>query len=182
MKKRLILTAEIFFSVLFLAVAIAFAAEPGSTDDPLVAKSYVDDKINQVLKAVNVNNSTGSTSAVNENEIVNKILDELEPLLSSLPGDETGGSVAVATYVPVYAAVGQTVLGGEGTEMILRSGKADVYVKAEAGIVNVTTGQELKNGAKAPLNNMLIIPRGDGRGVKVTENAWFIIKGAYEIS
>ncbi|MBQ9604781.1 MAG: hypothetical protein IJR45_05125, partial [Firmicutes bacterium] len=92
MKRKFIAGLEIFFATAaVLATVTAFGAA-GSEDDPLVSKSYVDDKINQVLEVVN----GGSVS-----------LD--------------GAAAAGASYTPVYASVGQIVLGGEGTEIILRS-------------------------------------------------------------
>lgn len=179
MKKKLI--SVIGAGCLCIAVAFTvFAAQAGSSEDPLVSKSYVDDKISQVLQVLNGsgNTNTSSVSDAEREKLKSEILQELEPLIGT---DVTGGSVEVSNYVPVYAAVGQIVLGGEGTEMILRSGKADVYITGVAGIVNATTGNELVNGNKAALNNIMIIPRNDGRGFKVTESAWFLIKGEYEI-
>jgi hypothetical protein len=154
MKKKLLIGFEIFIAtVAVAAVATAFGAA-GSEDDPLVSKSYVDDKITQVLEIVN----GGSVST-----------------------DGTVTSTAGTSYTPVYASVGQIVLGGEGTEIILRSGKGDIYITGADGIVDSTTGANLKNGDKATTNHMMIVPRNDGRGVKVTEAAWFLIKGDYTI-
>ena len=152
MKRKFIAGLEIFFATAaVLATVTAFGAA-GSEDDPLVSKSYVDDKINQVLEVVN----GGSVS-----------LD--------------GAAAAGASYTPVYASVGQIVLGGEGTEIILRSGKGNIYITGVDGLVDSTTGQNLTNGDVATPNHMMIVPRNDGRGVKVTEAAWFLIKGDYTI-
>lgn len=153
MKKKLIAGIEVFFATAaVLATVTAFGAA-GTQDDPLVSKSYVDDKINQVLEIVN----GGSVAQ--------------------------GGTAAVSgiSYTPVYASVGQVVIGGEGTEIILRSGKGNIYITGADGIVDSTTGQNLTNGDTAALNHMMIVPRADGRGVKVTEAAWFLIKGDYTI-
>ena len=38
-----------------------------------------------------------------------------------------------------------------------------------------------RNGNTIENNNLLIVPRDDGRGVKTTEDSWFIIKGEYKI-
>lgn len=164
------------------AVVSAFAAQAGSSDDPLASKSYVDGRISEVLSVLNANQSSqnqdsvgGAASDADKEKLKAEIISELSKEGS---GALTAGG---ESYAPVYASVGQIVLGGEGTEMILRSGKADVYITGVAGIVNATTGSELTNGSKAALNNIMIIPRGDGRGFKVTENAWFLIKGDYEI-
>lgn len=187
MKKKLITVLICVVACVALALTV-FAAQAGSADDPLVSKSYVDDKISQVLQVLN-NSSDSSTSNAQTNTTISQ--EEREKLKAEIIAelgvsneeDLTGGSVPVEnnSYVPVYAEVGQIILGGEGTEMILRSGKAEVYITGVAGIVNATTGKEMTNGSKASWNNIMIIPRNDGRGFKVTEAAWFLVKGDYEI-
>ena len=124
-----------------------YGADAGSESDPLVSKSYVDDKIEQVMSLIG-----------------------------------SGGSTSTAiTFTPVSVAVGKTIIGGEGTEMILRAGKAGVVLSGSEGITDATTGQTLYNGHSASLNHLNIIPRADGRGFKVTEAAWFLVKRSYTI-
>ena len=147
MKRFLVGFISVMASIV-LVMGTVFAADAGSEADPLVSKSYVDDKINQVMNMVGSDSSSVSV----------------------------GGS-----YVPVSVGVGKTIIGGEGTEMILRAGKGDIVISGKEGIVDATTGQALYNGHKAALNHIMIIPRNDGRGVKVTEAAWFLVKGSYNI-
>ena len=124
-----------------------YGADAGSESDPLVSKSYVDDKIEQVMSLIG-----------------------------------SGGSTSTAiTFTPVSVAVGKTIIGGEGTEMILRAGKAGVVLSGSEGITDATTGQTLYNGHSSSHNHLNIIPRADGRGFKVTEAAWFLVKGSYTI-
>ncbi|MGN1318349.1 MAG: hypothetical protein ACI4VF_04980 [Lachnospirales bacterium] len=151
MKKRFLVGLEIFVATIAVIGATVFAASAGSESDPLVSKSYVDDKINQVISMIN----TGTSTAV---------------------VDSVGSS-----YEPVYASVGQTVIGGEGTEIILRAGQGTVVISGADGIVDATTGQNLTSGKAASKNHIMIVPRNDGRGIKVTEAAWFLIKGEYSI-
>ncbi len=153
MKSKLIAGIEIFVVTAAVFAGVTAFGAAGTQDDPLVSKSYVDDKINQVLEIVN----GGSVSV--------------------------DGTIAPAggSYQPVYASVGQVVLGGEGTEMILRSGKANIYIEGVDGLVDATTGKNLTTGDVATSNHIMIVPRDDGRGVKVTEAAWFLIKGDYTI-
>ena len=153
MKSKLIAGIEIFVVTAAVFAGVTAFGAAGTQDDPLVSKSYVDDKINQVLEIVN----GGSVSV--------------------------DGTIAPAggSYQPVYASVGQVVLGGEGTEMILRSGKANIYIEGVDGHVDATTGKNLTTGDVAASNHIMIVPRDDGRGVKVTEAAWFLIKGDYTI-
>lgn len=188
MKKKLIIVLISAITCIALAITV-YAAQAGSADDPLVSKSYVDDKINQVLQVLNSNASNANnannannnaTSPTLSQEEKNKLKAEIIAELG-VENEQSPSSVASEGYKPVFVKVGQTILGGEGTEMILRSGKATVYITGVAGIVNATTGKELVNGNKATWNNIMIIPRNDGRGFKVTEEAWFLVKGDYEI-
>lgn len=137
-----------------VVVGSVYAADAGSADDPLVSKSYVDDKIQQVL-------------------------DKLEALSSQQGGT---GTSAGAAFTPVEVKTGGTIIGGEGTEMILRAGNAKVVLNGNDTITDATTGQALTEGKELTLNHLTIIPRGDGRGYKVTHNAWFLVKGSYTIS
>ncbi|MDO4300671.1 MAG: hypothetical protein Q4D26_04670 [Clostridia bacterium] len=150
MKRFLIGLLSVIASVVMVMGSV-YAADAGSESDPLVSKSYVDDKIEQVLAKI---------------------------------GQSSSGSASVsagASFTPVSVAVGKTIIGGEGTEMILRAGKANVVLSGSEGITDATTGQALYNGHSAALNHLAIIPRDDGRGFKVTEAAWFLVKGSYTI-
>lgn len=185
MKRKIVVGLQICFATVLTLFATVFAATIGTEEDPLVAKSYVDDRFNQLVTLINsinggtpsadTNTNTNTNTAVDTEAIVNQVLEQLN--------DQTGGSVAVETpgYVPVSVAVGQTILGDEGTELILRAGKGNVYIEGVDGIVDATDGKNLKNGATATMNHIMIVPRNDGRGVKVTEAAWFLVKGGYTI-
>jgi hypothetical protein len=143
-----------------------------------VSKSYVDNKIEQVLTLIN-NNGTGTSASasVDEDAIADKVMQRISE------GELSGGTVAVATdaYTPVSVAVGQTIYGKEGTELILRAGKGKVVCNGVDGIADITTGSEMANGAPATKNHLMVVPRDDGRGLKITEAAWFLVKGDYEI-
>ena len=86
-----------------------------------------------------------------------------------------------SSYVPVSVPVGKVLYGAEGSEIILRSGKGTIYTAGVDGVVDATTGANLKTGATAVANHILIVPRADGRGVNVSEAAWFLVKGGYSI-
>ena len=131
-------------------------AEPGSSADPVVTRSYVDEKINELMTVFAPDKSA-----------------------------ETNNNLQVTqsdSYKPVRATKGQIIIGNEGSEIILRSGQAIGYCTGVDGVVNATKGTEVFNKDKIEKNNLLIIPRSDGRGVKITsDECWFIIKGGYEI-
>lgn len=77
---------------------------------------------------------------------------------------------------------GQKIIGREGTEFILRSGKAIAKVSDLGGISDVTDGVDLKEGENIPRNHQLIIPRDDGRGLVIIEDSTFVlVRGEYII-
>ncbi len=124
-------------------------------------KEYIDDAIlsamNEIANNIDIggNNSSDNTDLVIDNSSV---------------------------YVPVELQNGDILLGDEGTEIILRSGSAVSYVDSQDGIVNVSDGTEYMEGVSIPKNNMLIVPRNDGRGIRATNNStWLIVKGGYTI-
>lgn len=160
MKQKILVGIQIFLATFIVATGIAFAnSQAGSSEDPLVAKSYVDDKINQVLEVIN--STVGSENTSNSTS--------------------TNVQISGNSFKPVLVEVGQTIYGKEGTELILRSGKGNAVVPGAEGIANITNGLEVKDKNTINKNQLLIIPREDGRGIKVTEKAWFLVKGDYEI-
>ncbi len=151
MKNKLILT----FSIAVMMAVTVFAAEPGSGSDPVVSKSYVDGKITELLTALEaggtINVSSGSKADTSK-----------------------------LKYIPVHVGVGQKLIGGEGTELILRVGRSFAVVPTES-LIDITTGTELKDKGELKKNHVVIVPRNDGRGVRVVEDAWFLVKGDYTI-
>lgn len=143
-KKNLIVLAVALALVFTTAVVIGSGYEPGSAEDPIVTKSYVDDKI--------------------------------AGLLASLGGEEGGGS-----FTPVNIGPGKKMIGGEGTEIILRSGRARAVAKGTDGLSDVTIGSDIAGGKDVSKNHLLLIPRADGRGIEAVTDIWVMVKGVYTV-
>jgi len=186
--KRKTITAGIAVAVIAAACAAPhvstrlFAANtaPGTADDPLVSRSYVDEKINQVLAVISNggsgNGGNGNVSDAAKAEIVAEVMSQLEYYYAS-----RDGGAAAATFTPVLLKAGQTMVGGEGTEIIPRSGRSVAYSAVPDGVSDVTDGVDITNGNALKLNHMLVIARADGRGVRAVSDAWVLVKGAYTI-
>jgi len=99
----------------------------------------------------------------------------LEEMLEGLAASESAG------FSPVHVMMGHVLLGHEGTEVILRSGVAMANVPGADGLVDITAGEDLLHGAEILRNHMLIVPRQDGRGVWALSDAWFMVKGGFDI-
>lgn len=153
MKKRIIVICVIA-AVALGCIGLAFAAEPGSGDDPLISKSYIDDVL----------------------------LPNVYAYIDSVVGTNASAGVS-SSFEVVTAGAGKRVIGKAGTEMILRMGSGSIIASARGGLADATMGADLGNGADVPSNHLLIVPLDDGRGVQISSNsdAILMIKGGYTI-
>ncbi len=122
-----------------------------------------------------------------------KTIDSLNTAIFNLQNQVNNQSTAVgATFQVVHLTQGQSLIcnGGSSSavEIILRSGQA-VAVSQYAstgtyaqGLSDTTASVEIYNGQNLTVNHNVIVPRGDGRGVKVTSvDAYFLVRGEYDI-
>jgi len=159
-KKKLIgasLLGSVLFIGAFTQISTASFFEPGSKNDPMVTLSYVE-KNNEKLKYY----------------IDQKIVENL--------GGAPVAEQSQTSFVAIQLFRGQSLLGSEGTEVILRSGEAAAIGNASGdGVSNITHGKDLKTGDKIDKNHLLIIPRKDGRGIIAKTDTWVMVKGKYDI-
>lgn len=73
------------------------------------------------------------------------------------------------------------LVGEGGTEIALRAGQATAIASAMGGLLDVTEGVDLAQGAAIKANHLLVVPRTDGRGVTAKTDAIFMVKGVYAI-
>ncbi|NLB24258.1 MAG: hypothetical protein GX828_02285 [Clostridiales bacterium] len=76
---------------------------------------------------------------------------------------------------------GQTLIGKEGTEIIIRSGEITAIDNGANGVSDITQGTDLMTGTKCKANHFLIIPRSDGRGIKALTESYVMIRGDYTL-
>ena len=129
MRKSIISITAIAAALLFGA-AVWAASVPGSEEDPVVSKSYVD---------------------------------------------------AQTSFSPIQVAAGQRLIGGEGAEIILRSGEAAAIDNGENGVSDLTSGTDLMSGSPVGVNHLILVPRDDGRGITALTDIWAMVRGDYEI-
>lgn len=159
-KFSILLVLLLIISVGFnIAAALSDGAEPGSEQDPLISKSYVDEIV------------------ANNTAEVAQLKQQMEELKNQ---QQSGGSEG---FVVLNMKTGQTLLPGGGTEIILRSGKA-AAVSGQNGdnLADVTAGKDLVKGAAVVINHLLISSRDDGRGLKATAECYLLVRGAYKIN
>ncbi|MDK2927907.1 MAG: hypothetical protein PWR31_1598 [Bacillota bacterium] len=99
------------------------------------------------------------------------------------PGSDADPLVA-KSYVDRLAVLqvlelesGQTVRAAAGTELILRAGRAAAVTSPQGGLADLTAGRDIQAGEAVPVNHLLLIPRGDGRGLKALTPAVILVRG-----
>lgn len=127
--------------------------QPGSVDDPLITKSYLEEQLRKLTgQPIRQQPGAGSGSSAAENVTVVK----LEP--------------------------GQILYAGAGTELIVRTGKTIAVSNDENGIPDVTAGKDIAAGTAVETNHLLLFPR-DGRGIKPDPKSkadiYVMVKGSY---
>ncbi|MDR6720270.1 hypothetical protein [Paenibacillus sp. 2003] len=154
----------------------AGTSQPGTADDPVVTKSYVDQ---QIQKALGGGTSTGSGNSSGNNNGSTGTGNSGGD--TSLPPLVSGASEAVEI---VTVKPGQQLIGKSGAEFIVRSGKAVIVSEGTNGVADLTDGIDLTNGQAAPTNHLLSFPR-DGRGITVLEGNKYsltvMVRGGYTL-
>ena len=157
MKKGKFIKFGIIFGLCLAAIG-GFAAfsEPGGTDDPVVTKSYIIDKVVPEIKAY-VDQQLGIAAS--------------DGTVTARP----------SSFVVVNVSAGQSVIGEAGTELILRMGKGTIIATQKGGLADTTAGYDLANGTEMPSNHLLIVPVADGRGYRATTDGIVMVKGGYTV-
>ncbi|MCZ8514860.1 hypothetical protein O9H85_21045 [Paenibacillus filicis] len=166
------------------------SSQPGSVDDPVITKSYFDQNIKQ-----KVADELGKQS-ITEDKVKQLIAAELAkqpsgggtPSSSGSSGNtgtsspSTTPAVSPSNLTILKLEQGQTLYGGQGTEFIVRTGKAQVFSTDDNGVADVTSGKDIAAGQTAELNHLLIVPR-EGRGLKPVakqkDDIYIMVRGNY---
>lgn len=183
----------------------AESVQPGSAEDPLVTKSYLEEQLRkwtggqvQTPPAAGSGSTAGSESSVSSDTVkaivqeeLNKAKQEWQAQLDALQGKgtTTGPSQSspsldleeAVTLTVLKLEPGQILYGGVGTELIVRSGKT-IAVSNSDGIPDVTAGVDVVSGTAVENNHLLVIPR-EGRGIKAasdnTGEIYVMVRGIY---
>lgn len=153
MKKKIttilcVLAVTIMIGISNIGALSARELQPGSSEDPVVTKGYVD----KLIRDLQINgNANGSVSGTGNN-----------------------------TYEVVDVNPGDKLVGKQGTEIILRAGQGTAVISELGGLQDMTDGVDITGGF-VPKYHLIIIPRDDGRGIFVTKEATFMVRGGYTI-
>jgi hypothetical protein len=159
----------LFISIIVLVmigfqVVYGVGAEPGSQDDPVITQSYLEEIVVPLIR-----------------EDIDGKIAALTKRIDELAVQKPGQSGQPDKFMVVSVKPGQKLIGGAGTELILRMGKATIIATQKGGLADTTTGVDLQNGAPMPANHLLIVPVDDGRGFTANEDVLVMVKGTYTI-
>ena len=161
MKKILIIAVILIFSL----TSVIFAA-PGDTSDPILVLSYLNDRLEDLIEKYSL-------------EDIDEMKEQIDDLSDSTNTPGSGNSSMALEVVEIKT--GEKIICGAGTELILRGGEAKIIGSELGGLTNVTMGKDFVSGMAAVPNNLLIVPRDDGRGVYTDSYAIFMVRGSYEV-
>lgn len=145
-------------------------SQPGTADDPVVTKSYVDQQIQKALSGGAITTPVATATPV--------------PNATTAPVATKSPTTSNNESEIVDVKPGQTLIASAGAEFIVRAGKAVIYSKDANGVADLTDGKDLLNGVPAPQNHLLSFPR-DGRGITVQEGQTLglvvMVRGGYTL-
>lgn len=157
--------------------------QPGSSEDPVVTKGYVDKLISDLQLSGNTNGSATGNAVDKKIKAQEEMIGLLSSELNKLKSDVAGlgkGAEGDNTYKVVDVNPGEKLIGKQGAEIILRAGEGTAIISSLGGLQDVTEGIDITKGF-VPKYHLIIIPRDDGRGVLVTKKATFMVRGGYTV-
>lgn len=169
----------------------AAGSQPGSDSDPLVTKSYVDERIAELEAMVGTGSAGSGTSGTGSDSVA---VDQLKTdvgdltrfIIDALTQQESQNarlSAIESGFVVVEVAAGKSVTLAGGAELVLRSGTATCLAGTYGGLADVTSGTDLAAGAAVPKQHLLLSSRSDGRGIKTKDTtAYLLIRGGYTVN
>lgn len=150
-----------------LSTTVSLAAEAGSTGDPLVTLSYLNETfLRNILSAVD-----------------QKIAARNSQIVQQMGGSvSTGGTSTASTFTVVTLSNGQTLTGQIGCEVMLRVGSAVCVSSSAPGLIDETAASTLNNGGGLVQNHLYMMTI-ENRGVKATAaTTKLLVRGSYTIA
>ena len=141
-----------------LNVTLSAAAEAGSSDDPLVTLSYLNETY------------------------MDTIMERVDQKIAQRNAQLSGGTSAASVFTVVTLSSGQVLTGDIGCEVMLRVGTATCVSPSSPGLIDETAASTLNNGG-ALVQNHLYMMTIEGRGVQATAaTTKLLVRGSYSIA
>ena len=173
MKKRWPLRAlSLVLLLLVLNATVSLAADAGSSGDPLVTLSYLNDTyLSTILNRVDAKITSRNTTI--GQQIDQKIAQS---------GGTGSGTTASSSFVLVTLSKGQSLKLELGSEVLLRVGTASCVASSTPGLIDSTAGTTINNGATLTKNHLYMATIED-RSVKATAaTVKIMVRGGYTVA
>lgn len=210
-KKWIVTTGAFLLVALLATGYLAMAAEFGSQEDPLVTLSYITDVLSpDTIKsleeaiAAKVQAITADMDAklAGYSEQLDGKIAELEgrytvegtddafvgkvadAVIEKMGAGSTGGGTAPAAsseWKVVKVDNGKTMMLELGAEVVLRIGTGVCTSTGSTGLINLSSGTTIGDGAALAANNLYLVTIAPGRGVKATSAMTVLVRGGYTI-
>lgn len=144
-------------------ITMAYAANAGGQNDPLVTKSYLDGPFMQQVRA-----------------LVDQTVDARKAELERAAG-QNGGTAAGNVFSVVTLSQGQTLVGDVGCEVMLRIGTAVCGTSDSVGLIDTTTGANLGNGGALVTNHLYMVTISTRSVTATSGTVKVLARGPYTI-
>ena len=173
-KKRILIGVCVLIGVLFVAGITAAVATTtyGSSDDPLVTLSYLNQTVKpEIMKELDANLET--TKA--------ELAADFSARISQQTGS-SGGVVSPDAFTPVTLTARQVIRCSAGAELLVSSGGATAYGGSSPRLIDETDGTSLTAAGAAMTNNHLYIVPGEGNGLRAASDGTVVmVRGGYTV-
>jgi hypothetical protein len=156
--KKLIMILSVALALVLIAGVSAYAATNyGSSSDPLITLSYLNDTFTP--------------------SIVSKFQTQIDTALAG----QTGGATAT-TYKVVTLSKGQKLTGSVGCEIMLRVGSASAQGSDTPCLVDTTGGTSLSSGSALTANHLYMVTIANNGITATAATVKVLVRGSYTIS
>lgn len=170
-------------SLMMLSVTAIAAGNAGSSSDPLVTLSYLNETFlpSMLSKA---EERLAERKAAAAKELTEQVQADVKKLEEKYGSQTSGGGTSSGTadsFTVVTLTNGQTLAGEIGCEVMLRVGTAAVVSPSSPGLIDSTDGSTIDSGKSLVKNHLYMMTISD-RGVKATAaTTKLLVRGGYEI-
>lgn len=174
------LVGLLLVSATVLTLTVAATGGAGTSSDPLVTLSYLNEKfLPQVLADVD------KKTASREKDLSSKLTEQVKSETKAFEqkyGTSTGSSGSTASsFTVVTLSKGQILSMGIGCEAMLRTGSGVCVAASNPGLVDETGGAAIAGG-EALIKNHLYMATLEGHGVQAGANSTkLLVRGSYSV-
>lgn len=173
-----------------LIMSLMFCTTAQTADLVLASVEYVDAKIAEVKALITANPGGGTPSNPIDNAKVTELEGKLDNAIKEIDTLRSRMDFLDATIMEMsdsyafqvlHLFAGDVIYALGTSELILRTGSATVIGNtSNEGLSDLTAGQNLDPQAQILKDHSVIIPRGDGRGIKITSpESYIMFRGSF---